>query len=206
MTATIDDVADVADVLAPAPQLRALSVRRRGDRIFFGGATVSGLIVLSIMVAVGLFLSIAATQALVKTGASFLTTAKWQPDRGKFGIAAVLLGTVLIAFVAVAIALPVSMGMALFITEVAPNWLRASLLHWLTSWPPCSVGGLWPLGSVSPRGPSRWRVQMAQHVDGVGACLSRRGCRVVGSSRGGRCSCVHGIQRVASLPPRSGNR
>ena len=80
------------------------------------------------MVAVGLFLSIEATQALVKTGASFLTTAKWQPDRGKFGIAAVLLGTVLIAFVAVARALPVSMGMALFITEVAPNWLRASLV------------------------------------------------------------------------------
>ena len=74
------------------------------------------------MVAVGLFLAHPGDAGAVEPPASsFLTTAEWQPDRGEFGIAAVLLGTVLIALVAVAIALPISMGTALFITEVAPT-------------------------------------------------------------------------------------
>ena len=61
MTTTVDVVADVE---AAAPQPRRIEVRRnRGDRVFFGGASFSGMIVLSIMVAVGLFLGIQATQA-----------------------------------------------------------------------------------------------------------------------------------------------
>lgn len=132
------------DVDQTAP--RRLSGRLgRADRFFHGGATISGVIVLGIMVAVGLFLSIEASQALVKTGASFLTTSEWQVDRGRFGIAAVLLGTVLIALVAVVIALPVSMGTALFITEVAPTWLRSSLIALvdLMAAVPSVVYGLW---------------------------------------------------------------
>jgi phosphate transport system permease protein len=143
MSTTVDVVADVE---APAPQPRPIRVRRnRGDRIFFGGASFSGMIVLSIMVAVGLFLGIQATQALVKTGASFLTTAEWQPARSEFGIAAVMLGTVLIAFVAVAIALPIALGTALFITEVAPTWLRSWLVALvdLMAAVPSVVYGLW---------------------------------------------------------------
>ena len=74
---------------------------------------------LGIMVAVGVFLAIQAAQALSATGVSFLTTAEWQPDRGEFGIAAVMLGTVLIALVAGAIALPIALGTALGEFELA---------------------------------------------------------------------------------------
>jgi phosphate transport system permease protein len=155
---TIDELADVA---APLPKPRRLEVRRgRGDRVFFTGATLSGLMVLAIMVAVGVFLATQATQALSKTGFSFLTTAEWQPDRGKFGIAAVLLFTVLISLVAVTIALPMSIGTALFITEVAPNWLKPSLIALvdLMAAVPSVVYGLWGLflleGQIVPL--SRW--------------------------------------------------
>ena len=52
----------------------------------FGAVTsTSGILVLSVMVAVGVFLAVQASQALRKTGFSFLTTSEWQPDRGKFG-------------------------------------------------------------------------------------------------------------------------
>ena len=82
---------------APA-SARALHQRGGpGDRFFDRLTGASGLAVLSIMVAVGVFLAVQAAPALRKTGFSFLTTAEWQPDRGKFGIASVLLGTVLIA-------------------------------------------------------------------------------------------------------------
>lgn len=119
--------------------------RNRGDRLFFGGVTFTGVLVLAIMVAVGLFLAIQATQALRRTGLSFLTTAAWQPDTGKFGIASIMLGTVLIAIVAVAIALPISMGTALFITDVAPGWLKSTLVALvdLMAAVPSVVYGLW---------------------------------------------------------------
>lgn len=112
------------------------------------------------MTAVGLFLSLQAAQALGKTGVSFLTTASWQPDRGQFGIAAVLLGTVLIALVAVGVALPISMGTALFITDVAPPRIRAWFVAMvdLMAAVPSVVYGLWGLFLLQGRviGLSRW--------------------------------------------------
>ena len=158
MSTVIDDFADV-EISAAQPRRLQVS-RNRGDRIFFGGASFSGVIVLSIMVAVGLFLGIQATQALVKTGTSFFTTAEWQPARNQFGIAAVLLGTVLIAFVAVTIALPIAVGTALFITEVAPNWLRSWLVALvdLMAAVPSVVYGLWGAKLLQGQivGLSRW--------------------------------------------------
>ena len=148
-------------VNAPSPVARTLVAGRGlGDRIFFRGASVSGLLVLAIMGAVGVFLAIEAKQALVKAGPSFLTTSAWEPDRGKFGIAAVLVGTVLIAVVAVAVALPVSLGTALYITEVAPGWLRSPLVALvdLMAAVPSVVYGLWGLFLLQGQiiGLSRW--------------------------------------------------
>ena len=156
MTTTIPLLAD-----GPAPSPRAIVARRdAGERAFFAGVSLSGLVVLAIMVAVGLFLSIQATQALRATGVSFLTTAEWQPDRGEFGIAAVVTGTVLIALVAVSIALPVSMATALFITEVAPARLRSTLVALvdLMAAVPSVVYGLWGLFLFQGHavGLSRW--------------------------------------------------
>ena len=132
----------------------------RGDRIFFRGASASGLLVLSVMVAVGVFLAIQASQALQSRGFAFLSTAEWQPDSGKFGIAAVMLGTVLIALVAGVVALPIALGTALFITEVAPTWLRASLVALvdLMAAVPSVVYGLWGLFLLQGEviGLSRW--------------------------------------------------
>jgi phosphate transport system permease protein len=140
---------------------RELEARRgRGDRIFAGGISFSGVIVLAIMGAVGLFLAIEASEALGAQGFGFLTTSEWEVDRGKFGIAAVLLGTVLIALVAVAIALPISIGTALFITEVAPSWLRSWLIALvdLMAAVPSVVYGLWGLFLLQGQliGLSRW--------------------------------------------------
>ena len=158
MTTTIPDVAD-AEADPPAPRTLEAS-KGRGDRVFDGVASLSGLTVLAIMGAVGLFLAVQAAQALRATGLSSLTTSEWQPDRGEFGIAAVLVGTVMIALVAVAIALPISMGSALFITDVAPTWLRSSLVSLvdLMAAVPSVVYGLWGLFLLQGQviGLSRW--------------------------------------------------
>jgi len=159
MTMTTVYAAPAADLPAPTPR-RLAAPAGVGDKIFTRVTLLTGFIVLGVMAAVGLFLSIEASQALRSTGTSFLTTSEWFPDRGQFGIAAVLTGTIAIALVAVSIALPLSMGTALFITQVAPPKLRSTLVSLvdLMAAVPSVLYGLWGLfffqGQVI--GVSRW--------------------------------------------------
>jgi phosphate transport system permease protein len=144
---------------AATPQ--PLNSRRVGsDRVFFGIVSSSGVLVLALMVAVGVFLSYQALDALEARGWAFFTTSDWQPDRNAFGVAAVLIGTLLIALVAVAIALPISILTALFIVEVAPTWLRSTLVALvdLMAAVPSVVYGLWGLFLLQGQvvGVSRW--------------------------------------------------
>lgn len=118
---------DRSDSDRPAPR-RPAAARGLGDRIFRYQLAASGVVVLAIMAGVGLFLLLRAGQALKATGFSFLTTAAWQPDVHHFGIAAVLTGTLLIAAVAVTLSVPLAVGTALFISDVAPRKLRRTLV------------------------------------------------------------------------------
>lgn len=131
-----------------------------GDRLFRTLARLGGFSVLLIMGTVGLFLAARALDALRATGARFLTTAEWQPDIHRFGIAALLTGTVLIAAVAVVVSVPLATGTALFISEVAPRRLRQTLVALvdLMAAVPSIVYGLWGLFFLQTRvvGVSRW--------------------------------------------------
>ena len=165
-TATVETVIATTVDTGPPPVARPPEPRKikgrkdAGDRVFHGGTLLTGVVVLAIMAGVGVFLSVEATDALRSQGLDFLTTSEWEPERGRFGIAAILIFTVLIAAVAVAVAVPVSMGTALFITDIAParfrSWLVAGVD--LMAAVPSVVYGLWGLyflqGLVVPI--SRW--------------------------------------------------
>ncbi len=144
---------------APLPRV-IHSVSGVGDRIFRRGAAVSGIIVLAVMGAVGLFLGSQALQALKSRGFSFLTTAAWEPDRGTFGVAAVLTGTVTIALVAIIISFPVASCTALFISEVASQKVKQTLIALvdLMAAVPSIVYGLWGLFFLQDQviGLARW--------------------------------------------------
>jgi phosphate transport system permease protein len=147
--------------LGPESSPRELAGRQgRGDRIFFAGLGASGVAVLAIMAAVGVFLSVEAADAFRVTGFNFLTTSTWQPDTGDFGIAAVMVFTVLIAIVAVLVAMPLALGTALFITQLAPQWMRSTLVAMvdLMAAVPSVVYGLWGLFLLQGQilGLSRW--------------------------------------------------
>jgi phosphate transport system permease protein len=100
---------------------------------------------LVITTTVGLFLLTRSLKALRVAGFSFLTTRVWNPDAHHFGIAAVLTGTVLIALVALAVSVPLALGLALFISEVAPGRIRQTLISVvdLMAAVPSVVYGLW---------------------------------------------------------------
>ncbi|MFJ6834508.1 phosphate ABC transporter permease subunit PstC [Streptomyces sp. NPDC091209] len=148
------------------PEVQELTPRRLnaarglGDRIFRVQLTGTGIAVLAVMAGVGLFLLLRAGQALRARGFAFLTTPEWQPDVHNFGIAAVMTGTILIALVAVTISVPLAVGTALFITDVAPPRLRRTLVSMvdLMAAVPSVVYGLWGLFFFQQHviGLSRW--------------------------------------------------
>ncbi|MGP6206052.1 phosphate ABC transporter permease subunit PstC [Microbacterium sp. F2] len=143
-----NDVTQIIDEPATAHPDGARSLTSRpstSDRIFRSVAFAAGGITVAIMLAVGLFLAVRAGSALQVSGISFLFEQQWSPETGQFGIAAVLFGTVSIALIAITIALPLSLGTSLLISEV----LRGRLKQWaitlvdLMAAVPSVVFGLW---------------------------------------------------------------
>lgn len=115
------------------------------DTVFKAIARSGGIITLGIMVAVGLFLGLRATDAIKLQGANFLTETAWTPENGKFGIAAVLFGTVTIAIIALCVSVPLGLGTALLISEVLPPRIKAlaiSLVDLMAA-VPSVIFGLW---------------------------------------------------------------
>ncbi|HEX6360853.1 phosphate ABC transporter permease subunit PstC [Actinophytocola sp.] len=124
---------------------RVTSTSGGADRVFRGVLLGAGVLVLAIMLTIGWFLFQRGWPALREAGWSFLTEQSWEPDAHRFGIAAVLTGTVLIAVVAVLIAVPLAAGVALYISEYAPVRLRGALTNLvdLMAAVPSVVYGLW---------------------------------------------------------------
>ncbi|MGW1722448.1 phosphate ABC transporter permease subunit PstC [Streptomyces sp. NPDC002306] len=152
-------VAVVPRVADDVPR-RPATGRGLGDGIFRFQLTAAGVMVLALMAGVGLFLLQNAFQALRVMGPAFLTTEEWQPDVHQFGIAAIITGTLLIALVAVALSVPLAIGTALFISDVAPRRLRYTLITLvdLMAAVPSVVYGLWGLFFLQGHviGLSRW--------------------------------------------------
>jgi phosphate transport system permease protein len=133
-------------VPGPVPGKRNLRVRRSlSDRVFRAIARAGGSVVLVLMIMVGTFLAYRAAQALRVAGWSFLTTQQWNPDGGGFGIAAVMVGTFLIAAVAIVVGVPLAFGTALYISEYAPRRMQRLLISMidLMAAVPSVIFGLW---------------------------------------------------------------
>src|ERR1700710_368579 len=98
------------------------------DRSFVAAAREAGVSTLVIKVLIGAFLLIGAWPALRSQGFGFLTHTDWLPETGTFGIASLLWGTILVGLIALAVAVPVGFGAALFISEYAPRSVKRALV------------------------------------------------------------------------------
>jgi phosphate transport system permease protein len=133
-------------VPGPGRRRRNLKARRsRSDLVFRTIARSGGSVVLILMIMVGTFLAYKAAQALHSAGWSFLTTQQWNPDGGGFGIAAIMVGTFLIAGVAIVVGVPLAIGTALYISEYAPRSVQRFLISLidLMAAVPSVIFGLW---------------------------------------------------------------
>lgn len=123
------------------------STGRRGDRIFGGLATGSGVFVIVLVIAVAVFLISQALPALMDNQANFLTDRVWEVSDGglRFGIPDLLYVTIVSSLVAMLIAVPVAVLVALFLTQYAPPRLAAPFGYMidLLAAVPSIVYGLW---------------------------------------------------------------
>ena len=115
------------------------------DVIFRSVTRTSGGITVGIMLAVGLFLTLRASDAIGVAGFSFLTEQQWSPESQTFGVAAVLFGTVTIAIIALIVSFPLSIGAALLISMVVSDGARRILVTIvdLMAAVPSVIFGLW---------------------------------------------------------------
>jgi phosphate transport system permease protein len=128
----------------------------KADRAFSAAAVATGALVLIILVLIFANLLNQARPAFDLMGTEFFTSSRWAPAEGKYGALGFICGTVLSSLIALVLAVPISLGIALFTTQVAPPWLRRPIVSVidLLAVVPSVVFGLWGLlvlsGKVVP--------------------------------------------------------
>ncbi len=150
----IDAIGAVMELAPPSDALR--SRRRLGDRVgdtalhaLTGLAGFGSIVILGL---IGYRVAYGAWPAIRTFGIGFLWHEAWDPVTGRFGALDFLYGTVLTSFAAVLIAAPLAIGIALFLTELAPPAVRGligSLVEMLAA-VPSVVLGLWGIFVLSP--------------------------------------------------------
>ncbi len=122
------------------------------DSIFRKIAWFFTLIVLILLVAITLSLFLGSLPAFKAFGVNFFISTEWNPVKEKFGAFVPIIGTLTTSVIALCIAVPVSFGIALFLTELSPLWLRRPLgtAIELLAGIPSIIYGMWGLFVFAP--------------------------------------------------------
>ena len=144
--------ATVAVGRAPEPRSTATSPARWQDALFRGTTWLFAAFVLALLASIIVALGIAAAPALQAFGFGFFVTDVWNPVTKQFGALAPLYGTVVTSAIALLIGIPVSFGIALFLTEMCPVALKRPLgtAVELLAAIPSIIYGMWGLFVFAP--------------------------------------------------------
>lgn len=115
------------------------------DRLFKGITLLAASVVVAILIAIILELYTQSSFSIDKFGFSFITSTDWNPVTGEYGALPFIFGTIVSSFIAILIAVPISVGVAVFLTEIAPRWLSTPIgfLVELLAAIPSVIYGLW---------------------------------------------------------------
>ena len=122
------------------------------DRLFALLAHSAAWVTLGLLAAIILSLVVGAWPAIERFGLGFLWNAEWDPVQEKFGGLVMIVGTLVTSLIALLIAVPVSFGIAVFLTELSPGWLKRPLgtAIELLAAVPSIVYGMWGLLVFGP--------------------------------------------------------
>ncbi len=144
-----------AAVLPPSEIRRFLAKRGSGriaDRTFAGVMLLCACSIFAIVIFIATILVLRSKLSLAEFGFKFFTSQSWDPVSGDFGALPFIFGTLATSFLALLMAVPLALGVAVFITELCPRFLRApiSFLTELLAAIPSVVYGLWAVFVLVP--------------------------------------------------------
>jgi phosphate transport system permease protein len=152
MTGTTIQAAET--IFAAEEARRGANLRRfiASDRVFRRLTRASAIAVLALLFGVMVALVHGAAPALDLFGFSFVTTEVWNPVTDKFGALAPIYGTFVTALIAMVIAVPFGIGIAVFLTELCPRFLRRpiGIAIELLAGIPSIIFGIWGLFILAP--------------------------------------------------------
>ncbi|OHC66590.1 MAG: phosphate ABC transporter permease subunit PstC [Rhodocyclales bacterium GWA2_65_20] len=137
------------DSIVGGPAVRS---HKLGDWLFFNLSRAAAVLTLLLLAAIIASLIYGGWPAIKQFGVAFLWSGEWNPPMDRFGALIPIYGTLATSVVALCIAVPVSFGIALFLTELSPVWLRRPLgvAIELLAAIPSIVYGMWGLLYFSP--------------------------------------------------------
>jgi len=143
--------ADTEALRAPkkAPRRREVNL---GDRVFRAVTATFAAAVLGVLLFMAVQIGVLATPSIRRFGLGFLTSTAWDPVADKFGALPFVYGTVVSSVLALIIAVPIALGIAIFLTELAPERLRAPVAFAveLLAAVPSVIYGLWGVFVLAP--------------------------------------------------------
>ena len=159
MTLLVDPPAPTVVTQEPVPRKIDPGLPR-SDKLFRNTVRAIGVFVLVLTTAIGVFLGLQAIPTLQRYGFSFFTETQWEPRQDTIGIAAVFVGTIEVALVALVVGFPLALLTALFISEYAPTRMKSTLISMvdLMAAVPSIIFGLWGFKVLQPHAIhlSRW--------------------------------------------------
>ncbi len=137
--------------VVPAPAKRDVA-DARADRLFRYALTATAVFVLVTLAGAALSMLWGGRTVLAQEGLSFFYSTEWNPVENQYGALAPIYGTVVTAVIAMIIGVPISFGIALYLTEVAPRWLRGPVgtAIELLAGIPSIIYGMWGLFVLVP--------------------------------------------------------
>jgi phosphate transport system permease protein len=136
----------------PVSAARSLAGTSRQDQVFRAALTVSALAVPILLVLLLIELLHGSKLAITTFGLHFLVTSVWDPIAGQFGAFPLIMGTLITSCIALVIAVPLSLGVAIYLTEFAPQAIRRpiAMIIELLAAIPSVVYGLWGIFVLVP--------------------------------------------------------
>ena len=122
------------------------------DKIFSNITIIFALVIVAILIGLVIILTTDAMPAITRFGFSFFTSSTWDPVKEVFGALPAIYGTLLSSLIGLVIAVPISLGAAIFLVELSPKWLQgpASLIIEMLAAIPSVIIGLWGLFVLVP--------------------------------------------------------
>jgi phosphate transport system permease protein len=148
--------------------------QRLGERVFRGATLAAAVLVLLLLGGVAVSLLKGAWPALSHFKLEFLTRQIWNPVTEKFGALAPIYGTLVTSLIAMVVAIPLSFGISIFLTELCPAWLKrpVGVAVELLAAVPSIIFGIWGMFVFAPvlqRHVQPWLIDHLGPLPGIGA-------------------------------------